>query len=164
MAGLSWNVVECPPLLNGKPVILHGSDVLFTGKEIFVGIRKHATNIEGAIVSYEEHCLRNKLVTIPEIVTFLQKNFFQCLGGVFCDIPVIPIHMHEKSYPLKYYVSIAGPQIVAIGKGKEAQHILRVGYYLTLNKRNLVYGTRGNVYVSNCEHRRRRSRGLTLCQ
>ncbi|VDK55481.1 unnamed protein product [Anisakis simplex] len=48
---LSWQVVEAPANEHGKPVVLEGSDVLFTGKEIFVGLRKNGTNMEGAIVT-----------------------------------------------------------------------------------------------------------------
>ena len=49
---LAWQVVEAPTQLHGRQVVLEGSDVLFTGKEIFVGIRKNGTNTEGALVSY----------------------------------------------------------------------------------------------------------------
>lgn len=47
---LAWQVVEAPATAHGKEVVLEGSDVLFTGKEIFVGIRKNGTNMEGALV------------------------------------------------------------------------------------------------------------------
>lgn len=43
-------MVEAPSQINGKAVVLEGSDVFFTGREIFVGIRKGATNMEGALV------------------------------------------------------------------------------------------------------------------
>lgn len=43
--------MDTPTHLHGKQVYLEGSDVLFTGKEIFVGIRKNGTNTEGALVS-----------------------------------------------------------------------------------------------------------------
>lgn len=46
------SVQECPETVDGKAVILEGGDVFFTGKEIFVGIRKHGTNFEGAKVSH----------------------------------------------------------------------------------------------------------------
>jgi hypothetical protein len=51
---LAWQVVEAPAQVHGKPVVLEGSDVLFTGREIFVGIRKNGTNTEGALVSKAE--------------------------------------------------------------------------------------------------------------
>uniref|UniRef100_A0A1I7W8J3 Recep_L_domain domain-containing protein n=1 Tax=Heterorhabditis bacteriophora TaxID=37862 RepID=A0A1I7W8J3_HETBA len=51
LSDLSWNVVECPQNKNGRTVVLQGSDVLFTGKEIFVGIRKNGTNLEGAMLT-----------------------------------------------------------------------------------------------------------------
>lgn len=43
--------IETPQQEHGKPVVLEGSDVLYTGKEIFVGIRKNGTNFEGALVN-----------------------------------------------------------------------------------------------------------------
>lgn len=47
---LVLNIVHAPLNEHGKLVILEGSDVVYTGKEIFVGIRKNGTNIEGALV------------------------------------------------------------------------------------------------------------------
>lgn len=47
---LTWDVQEAPKQEHGRPVVLEGSDVLFTGREIFVGIRKNGTNTEGALV------------------------------------------------------------------------------------------------------------------
>ncbi|CAD5229797.1 unnamed protein product [Bursaphelenchus okinawaensis] len=45
-----WQIVETPEKENNKEVVLEGSDVVFTGKEIFVGVRKHGTNVEGAVI------------------------------------------------------------------------------------------------------------------
>jgi len=50
LRGLTWDVHEAPKQEHGKPVVLEGSDVLYTGREIFVGIRKNGTNTEGALV------------------------------------------------------------------------------------------------------------------
>jgi hypothetical protein len=50
LRGLTWDVQMTPKQEHGKPVVLEGSDVLFTGREIFVGIRKNGTNTEGALV------------------------------------------------------------------------------------------------------------------
>jgi hypothetical protein len=49
---LAWQVMETPPEVNGRPVVLLGSDVFFTGREIFIGVgRRGGTNMEGAVVS-----------------------------------------------------------------------------------------------------------------
>ncbi|KAK6046902.1 Amidinotransferase [Cooperia oncophora] len=92
------DVQECPETVDGKPVVLEGGDVFFTGKEIFVGVRKQGTNFEGA----------------------------KAVARVFCDHAVIPIHMSDKAQCLRYYVAIAAPGILAIGTSKEAQNILKV--------------------------------------
>ncbi|CAI4221577.1 unnamed protein product [Auanema sp. JU1783] len=97
LTDICWTLHECPEQYNGKKVYLEGSDVLFTGKEIFVGIRKHGTNMEGAM--------------------FLAK--------IFCDLNVIPIQLGDKAGPLKSYVSMASNNILSIGVGKEAQQILK---------------------------------------
>ncbi|ETN69073.1 Amidinotransferase [Necator americanus] len=91
-------IEECPETIDGKSVVLEGGDVFFTGKEIFVGIRKNGTNFEGVKV----------------------------VARVFCDHAVIPIHMSDKAQSLKYYVSLVAPGILAIGTSKEAQNILKV--------------------------------------
>jgi len=88
---LAWQIVEAPETEHGKNVVLEGSDVLFTGKEIFVGIRKNGTNMEGALV----------------------------VGRTFPDIPVVPIQMNGK-LPLKYYVSVAADGVLTTSNNKEA--------------------------------------------
>uniref|UniRef100_A0AC35EYF7 Dimethylargininase n=1 Tax=Panagrolaimus sp. PS1159 TaxID=55785 RepID=A0AC35EYF7_9BILA len=88
---LTWEIVEAPTEEHGKAVILEGSDVLYTGKEIFVGIRKNGTNIEGALV----------------------------VGRIFADLPVIPIQINGKQ-PLKYYISVAADGVLTTTTEKEA--------------------------------------------
>uniref|UniRef100_A0A7E4USC4 Dimethylargininase n=1 Tax=Panagrellus redivivus TaxID=6233 RepID=A0A7E4USC4_PANRE len=91
---LAWTIVEAPETEHGKAVILEGSDVLYTGKEIFVGLRKNGTNMEGALV----------------------------VGRIFADLPVIPIQIGGK-LPLKYYVSVAADGVLTTSSDKEAVSI-----------------------------------------
>ncbi|KHN74693.1 N(G),N(G)-dimethylarginine dimethylaminohydrolase 1 [Toxocara canis] len=93
---LSWQVVEAPANEHGKPVVLEGSDVLFTGKEIFVGTRKNGTNMEGALV----------------------------VGRTFSDLAVIPITLPGVD-PLKHYVSLVSTEVLAVGSSKEAKIVLQ---------------------------------------
>uniref|UniRef100_A0AC34QNA0 Dimethylargininase n=1 Tax=Panagrolaimus sp. JU765 TaxID=591449 RepID=A0AC34QNA0_9BILA len=91
---LAWKTLDTPETEHGKTVVLEGSDVLFTGKEIFVGIRKNGTNMEGALV----------------------------VGRSFPDWPVVPIQMNGKM-PLKYYVSVAADGVLTTCNEKEANNI-----------------------------------------
>jgi N-dimethylarginine dimethylaminohydrolase len=100
---LTWNIEETPEQEHGKAVILEGSDVLFTGKEIFVGIRKNGTNIEGALV----------------------------VSRIFADLPVIPIQINAKM-PLKYYVSVAADGVLTTTAEKEAISIRTVCFFYRL--------------------------------
>uniref|UniRef100_A0A915AHJ3 Dimethylargininase n=1 Tax=Parascaris univalens TaxID=6257 RepID=A0A915AHJ3_PARUN len=93
---LSWQVIEAPANDHGKPVVLEGSDVLFTGKEIFVGTRKNGTNMEGAMV----------------------------VGRTFSDLAVIPIALPGAD-PLKHYVSLVSTEVLAVGSSKEAKLVLQ---------------------------------------
>ncbi|KAH7706115.1 NG,NG-dimethylarginine dimethylaminohydrolase 1 [Aphelenchoides avenae] len=92
---LAWNVVKTPAQEHGKAVVLEGSDVLYTGKEIFVGIRKNGTNMEGALV----------------------------VGRTFADLSVVPLEINGKM-PLKHYVSVATDDVLTVSKSKESQNIL----------------------------------------
>ncbi|KAI6233364.1 Dimethylargininase [Aphelenchoides fujianensis] len=84
-------LLEAPEQERGKNVVLEGSDVVFTGREIFVGLRKNGTNMEGALV----------------------------VARTFPDLPVIPIQLPNQQ-PLKFFVSVAADGILAMGKTKEA--------------------------------------------
>lgn len=106
------NIVHAPLYEHGKSVVLEGSDVVYTGKEIFVGIRKNGTNTEGALVNF--------------YVKYL-KNEFKILARTFADLSVIPIPLNGN-YPLKYYVSLAAEDILAVGSEKESQAVLRVTF------------------------------------
>ncbi|VDD92954.1 unnamed protein product [Enterobius vermicularis] len=92
---LAWEVVETPETFNGKPVVLEGSDVLYTGREIFVGIRNRGTNIEGAFV----------------------------VGRTFSDMNVVPITL-PGDLPLKHYVSMITTDVIAVGSSKDAEDVL----------------------------------------
>ncbi|KAI6192152.1 Dimethylargininase [Aphelenchoides bicaudatus] len=87
----AWQLLEAPEQENGKNVIIEGSDVLYTGKEIFVGVRKNGTNTEGAVV----------------------------IARTFSDVPCTAIQIGNQ-HPLKYYVSVAAEGVLAMGKSKEA--------------------------------------------
>ncbi|GMT02788.1 hypothetical protein PENTCL1PPCAC_24962, partial [Pristionchus entomophagus] len=96
LTDLTWAVHETPTHENGNKVVLEGADVLFTGREIFVGIRKGATNVEGAIV----------------------------LAKVFRDFPVITLFMNDKTHPLRHHLSMVNDKVIAVGTSKEAQSLL----------------------------------------
>ncbi|CEF64312.1 Amidinotransferase family-containing protein [Strongyloides ratti] len=92
---LTWNVVRCEEKENGHSIILEGSDVLFTGKEIFVGIRKDGTNMEGASI----------------------------VAKTFPDIPVMPIYLPNK-LPLKHYFCMVKEGVLSYFKCKDSDIIL----------------------------------------
>ena len=90
--------------INDPLATLDASDVLFTGREFFVGLSKR-TNIIGA----------------------------KALAAAFPDIPVASIKLKRGAH-LKAYVSMAGPDILAFGKSETAQEILKVLNNLTTSK------------------------------
>ncbi|KAF8381648.1 hypothetical protein PRIPAC_70790 [Pristionchus pacificus] len=96
LRGLTWAVHETPKEENGNKCVLEGGDVLFTGREIFVGIRKGATNVEGAMV----------------------------LARTFRDFPVITLFMNDKNHPLRHHLSMVNDKVIAVGTSKEAQSLL----------------------------------------
>lgn len=78
-----------------KSAYLDGSDVLFTGREFFVGLTTN-TNEGGAAA----------------------------LAEAFPEYPCVPIKINgEKS--LKYYISMAGPDLLAISESGISQDILK---------------------------------------
>ncbi|TKR72567.1 hypothetical protein L596_019992 [Steinernema carpocapsae] len=93
---LVWIVIDQKEAEYPKNAILEGSDVLFTGKEIFVGLRKNGTNMDGASV----------------------------LGRIFGDYPVIPLKV-DGQHPLKWHVGVALDNVLTFSKEKESQHILK---------------------------------------
>ncbi|XP_033207972.1 N(G),N(G)-dimethylarginine dimethylaminohydrolase 1 [Belonocnema kinseyi] len=78
-----------------KGARLDGGDVLFTGREFFVGLSKH-TNEAGA----------------------------RGVAAAFPEYPCVPIKVAETKR-LKALVSMAGPDVICVGAGKEAQEVLK---------------------------------------
>ncbi|KAG5672788.1 hypothetical protein PVAND_002882 [Polypedilum vanderplanki] len=74
---------------------LEGGDVLFTGKEFFVGISEF-TNEGGA----------------------------RAVANAFPEFPCCPIKVTEKRH-LKYYVTMAGPDLLCISNTTHSQEILK---------------------------------------
>ncbi|GMT34349.1 hypothetical protein PFISCL1PPCAC_25646, partial [Pristionchus fissidentatus] len=93
---LTWAVHRTPTHENGNKVVLEGADVLFTGREVFVGIRKGATNVEGAMT----------------------------VARMFKDFPVITLFMNDKTHPLRHHLSMVNDRVIAVGTSKEAQSLL----------------------------------------
>ena len=76
---------------------LDGGDVLFTGREFFVGI-SNRTNEAGA----------------------------QALADAFPEFIVTPIDLPKKLLHIKSCVSMAGPDIICVASSAEAQVVLKV--------------------------------------
>ncbi|VDP14305.1 unnamed protein product [Onchocerca flexuosa] len=94
---LAWQVIETPQASeHNKEVVLEGSDVLYTGKEVFVGIRKNGTNMEGALV----------------------------VARTFSDLAVIPITL-PGNQPLRHYVSLISTDVLTVGSSKEAKQVIQ---------------------------------------
>lgn len=79
---------------------LDGGDILFTGREIFVGVSQR-TNLSGALA----------------------------VASAFPEFYVTPINVPRKVLHLKSCVSMAGPDILAVSSTLEAQEILRVSFF-----------------------------------
>lgn len=80
---------------------LDGGDVLFTGREFFVGI-SNRTNEAGA----------------------------QALANSFPEFTVTPINLPKKLLHLKSCITMAGPDIICVASSLEAQSVLKVSYIL----------------------------------
>ncbi|CAH1968861.1 unnamed protein product [Acanthoscelides obtectus] len=74
---------------------LDGGDVLFTGREFFVGLSQW-TNEAGA----------------------------RAVAAAFPEYPCTPIKVPEPKH-LKSYVTMGGPDLLCVGTGKEAQEVLK---------------------------------------
>ncbi|XP_060686008.1 N(G),N(G)-dimethylarginine dimethylaminohydrolase 1 [Hemiscyllium ocellatum] len=94
---LNFNIVE----MKDETATLDGGDVLFTGREFFVGLSSR-TNQRGA----------------------------QILADVFKDYVVIPVDVTGTLH-LKTFCTMAGPDLIAIGSSVEAQKTLKEMLKLT---------------------------------
>ncbi|XP_044732595.1 N(G),N(G)-dimethylarginine dimethylaminohydrolase 1 [Chrysoperla carnea] len=74
---------------------LDGGDVLFTGREFFVGLSEW-TNEAGA----------------------------RAVAAAFPEYPCTPVKVTEPRH-LKAYVSVAGPDILCVGESRDAQEVLK---------------------------------------
>ncbi|KAF7268283.1 N(G),N(G)-dimethylarginine dimethylaminohydrolase 1 [Rhynchophorus ferrugineus] len=74
---------------------LDGGDVLFTGREFFVGLSQW-TNEAGA----------------------------RAVAAAFPEYPCTPIKVPEQKH-LKSYITMGGPDLICVGAGKEAQEVLK---------------------------------------
>ncbi|XP_041480882.1 N(G),N(G)-dimethylarginine dimethylaminohydrolase 1-like isoform X1 [Lytechinus variegatus] len=110
---------------------LDGGDVLFTGKEFFVGLSKR-TNMKGALF----------------------------LADTFSNYPVSPIKLSDGSLHLKSFMSMAAPEVIAVGSSKEAQKALKeIECKATFTYRKITLpddGAANCVYVNktliHCSH------------
>ncbi|KPJ09139.1 N(G),N(G)-dimethylarginine dimethylaminohydrolase 1 [Papilio machaon] len=75
---------------------VNGSDVIFTGREFFVGI-SDTSNEAGA----------------------------SAVAEAFPEFPCTPIKMSKGARHLKSYITVAGPDILCVGASKEAQELLK---------------------------------------
>lgn len=75
--------------------LLSGSDVLFTGREFFVGLSDH-TNMEGALA----------------------------VASTWPEYPCTPIKI-DGAYNLKYFLNMAGPDVLCVGSSGAAQVVLK---------------------------------------
>ncbi|XP_050419879.1 N(G),N(G)-dimethylarginine dimethylaminohydrolase 1 [Adelges cooleyi] len=82
--------------VSNKSAKLHGSDILFTGREFFIGITKW-TNESGAVA----------------------------VASAFPEYPCAPIKVKENKH-LKTIVSMAGPDVMCVGSSEESKHILKL--------------------------------------
>lgn len=75
--------------------LLSGSDVLFTGREFFVGLSDH-TNMEGALA----------------------------VASTWPEYPCTPIKI-DGPHNLKYFLNMAGPDVICVSSSSAAQVVLK---------------------------------------
>jgi dimethylargininase len=110
---------------------VEGGDVLWTGREIFVGLSTR-TNLLGA----------------------------QAVGKAFPEYPTVIVKVNAPAVHLKDYISMAGPEVMTIGKSEAAQKTFQeirnsgaVGYkYITVDEdeaANVIYANGVLMHLSN---------------
>uniref|UniRef100_A0A915I3N8 Dimethylargininase n=1 Tax=Romanomermis culicivorax TaxID=13658 RepID=A0A915I3N8_ROMCU len=92
---LGFYIIDLAQHPESSKILLEGSDVLFTGREFFVGIGKK-TNVAGAME----------------------------VARAFPEYSVTPVKVNGPHH-LKYYVCLAAPNVLSVGQCKEAQNILK---------------------------------------
>lgn len=117
--------------VEGDKATVEGGDVLWTGREIFVGISSR-TNVQGA----------------------------QAVGRAFPEYPTTIVTVNPPAIHLKDYITMAGPEVMAIGSSKGAQATFReirnsgaVGYkYITVDEddaANVIYANNVLLHLGN---------------
>jgi len=110
---------------------VEGSDVLWTGREIFVGLSTR-TNMLGA----------------------------QAVGKAFPEYPTTIVKVYPPAIHLKDYIGMAGPEVMAVGKSEGAQKTFQeirnsgaVGYkYITVDEdeaANVIYANNVLLHLAN---------------
>lgn len=110
---------------------VEGGDVLWTGREIFVGLSTR-TNMLGA----------------------------QSVGRAFPEYPTTIVHVNPPAIHLKDYISMAGPEVMTVGKSEAAQKTFReirnsgaIGYkYITVDEdaaANVIYANNVLLHLAN---------------
>ena len=89
---------------------LDGGDILYTGREIFVGVSQR-TNLAGALA----------------------------VASAFPEFSVTPINIPNKVQTLKTCISMAGPDIMAVSDSCESKEILRVSFVFSPNSQLLTF-------------------------
>uniref|UniRef100_A0A673J723 Dimethylarginine dimethylaminohydrolase 1 n=1 Tax=Sinocyclocheilus rhinocerous TaxID=307959 RepID=A0A673J723_9TELE len=100
---LGLNIVE----MTNESATLDGGDVLFTGREFFVGLSKR-TNQRGA----------------------------EILADAFKDYAVSTVPIQDRLH-LKSFCSMAGPDLIAIGSSEAAQKALKVETHPNVSEKHL---------------------------
>jgi dimethylargininase len=116
--------------VDSEKATIEGGDVLWTGREIFVGLSERS-NILGA----------------------------QMVAKAFPEYPTTVVKVHPPAVHLKDYISMAGPEVMAIGKSEGAQKTFleiknsgAIGYkYISLEEdeaASVIYANRTLLHLS----------------
>lgn len=117
--------------VEGDKATVEGGDVLWTGREIFVGLSER-TNMQGA----------------------------QAVGRAFPEYPTTIVHVNPPAIHLKDYITMAGPEVMAVGSSQAAQKTFQeirnsgaVGYkYITVDEdeaANVIYANNVLLHLGN---------------